>query len=177
MHTVVSRKTNSEHKSTLVKKGFFLLLKNSKFGTANCFTFQCIFSLKNCFPWKKKCQCFNTGTQFLVHFYACCDTCMHVIWKASQEQFLDVPLFPNTLIFSWRITHYGTIGNVSLPAASATGGRQALNHSWTHHTLMCGTNAKNSAVGLLIVKWIQLLLVFNWGLQPPQRVINLDPVS
>ena len=42
---------------------------------------------------------------------------------------------------------------------------------------MCGTNTKNSTAGLLIVKWIQLLLVFSWGFQPPQRVINLDPAS
>ena len=41
----------------------------------------------------------------------------------------------------------------------------------------CGTNTKNSTAGLLIVKWIQLLLVFSWGFQPPQRVINLDPAS
>ena len=44
---------------------------------------------------------------------------------------------------------------------SATGGRQALRHSWTCRTLLCGANARNSTAGLLIVKWIQLLLVFS----------------
>ena len=62
-----------------------------------------------------------------------------------------------------------------LPATSATDGRQALRHSWRRCTLVCDTNVKNSAAGLLIVKWIQLLLVFSLGYQPPQRVINLDP--
>ena len=76
--------------------------------------------------------------------------------------------------FSRRIAHYWTIGIFSLPAASATGG-QALRHSWTPRTLVCGANKKNSTAGLLIVKWIQLLLVFSWGFQPQQRVINLDP--
>ena len=71
----------------------------------------------------------------------------------------------------------------SLPAASATGGWQALRHSWMHRTLMCGTNAKNSTAGLLIVKWIQLLLVFSWGFQPPQSdkpwfsILDSDPIS
>ena len=63
----------------------------------------------------------------------------------------------------------------SIPATSAAGGRQALRHSWTYHTPVCGTYVKNSTAGLLTVKWIQLLLVFSWGFQPPQRVINLDP--
>ena len=61
------------------------------------------------------------------------------------------------------------------PAASASGGRQALHHSWTRRTLVHGTNGKTFTAGLLTVKWIQLLLVFSWGFQPPQRVINLDP--
>ena len=77
--------------------------------------------------------------------------------------------------FSRRIAHYGMIGNFSLPATSAAGGGQALCHSWTRRTLVCSTNVNNSAAELLIVKWIQLLLVFSWGFQPPQRVINLDP--
>ena len=81
----------------------------------------------------------------------------------------------SSLTFSWHIAHYGTIGNVSLPAASATGWWQVLRHSWTRRTLVCGTNAKNSTARLLTVKWIQLPLVFSWGFQPPQRVINLDP--
>ena len=80
-----------------------------------------------------------------------------------------------SLTSSHCIAHYGMTGNVSLPTASATGGRQAVRHSLTRRTLMCNTNAKNSTAGLLIVKWIQLLLVFSWGFQPPQRVINLDP--
>ena len=79
-----------------------------------------------------------------------------------------------SLTSSRCIAHYGMTGNVSLPAASATDG-QALHHSWTHRTLLCGANARNSTAGLLIVKWIQLLLVFSWGFQPPQRVINRDP--
>ena len=66
-------------------------------------------------------------------------------------------------------------GNVFLPAASAIGGRQALRHFRTRRTPLRGTNAENSMAELLTVKWIQLLLVFNWGLQPPQGVINLDP--
>ena len=65
--------------------------------------------------------------------------------------------------FSRRIAHYGTTGNFSLPAVSATGGQQALRHSWTRRTLVCSANAKNSTAGLLIVKWIQLLLVFSEG--------------
>ena len=68
------------------------------------------------------------------------------------------------LTFSWCIAHYGTTEKFSLPAASATGGWQALHHSWTRSTPVCGNNAKNSTAGLLIVKWIQLLLVFSWGL-------------
>ena len=67
------------------------------------------------------------------------------------------------------------LGNFSLSGVSATGGRQALRHSLTCRTLVCGSNAKNSTAGLLIVKWIQLLLVFSWGFQPSQKVINLDP--
>ena len=84
-------------------------------------------------------------------------------------------LFFSLLTFPRCIAHYGMIGNFSLPAVSATGGQQALRHLWTRCTLVCGANTKNSTAGLLIVKWIQLLLVFSWGFQPPQRVINLDP--
>ena len=80
-----------------------------------------------------------------------------------------------SLTFSQRIAHCGTAGNFSLPATSATGGWWALHHSWMRRTPVCSTNMKNSTAGLLIVKWIQLLLVFSWGFQPPQRVINLDP--
>ena len=79
------------------------------------------------------------------------------------------------LTFSGCIAHYGRTRNFSLPAMSATDGRQALHRSWMHRTPVCGSGAKNSTVGLLIVKWIQLLLVFSWGFQPPQGVINLDP--
>ena len=35
---------------------------------------------------------------------------------------------------------------------------------------------KNATVEVLMVKGKQLLLTFSWGFQPPQRVINLDPV-
>ena len=63
----------------------------------------------------------------------------------------------------------------SLLAASATDGQQALRHSWTQYTPVCGTYAKNSTAELLIGKWIQLLLVFSWGFKPPQGMINLDP--
>ena len=75
------------------------------------------------------------------------------------------------------------IGNFSLPAASATGGRQALRHLWTRRTLVCSANTKNSTAGLLIVRWIQLLLVFSWGFQPPHsdksqpNVLDSDPIS
>ena len=79
------------------------------------------------------------------------------------------------LTFSRRNAHHGTTVNFSFPAASATGGQQALHHSWTCHTPVCGTNTKNSTAELLIVKRIQLLLVFSGGFQPPQGVINLDP--
>ena len=68
-------------------------------------------------------------------------------------------LHGHALTFPPRIAHYGTIENFSLPAASATGGQQVLRHSWMHRTLVCSANAKNSTAGLLIVKWIQLLLV------------------
>ena len=34
---------------------------------------------------------------------------------------------------------------------------------------------KNSTAEPLTVQGMQLLLIFSWGFQPPQRVINLDP--
>ena len=107
------------------------------------------------------------------------------VWSLIKTTFVLRPHFcvvsvhssPDTspvLTFSWHIAHYGTTRNVSLPTALATGGWWALHHSWTRRTPVCSTNANNSTAGLLIVKWIQLLLVFSWRFQPPQRVINLD---
>ena len=42
--------------------------------------------------------------------------------------------------------------------------------------IVCGIYAKNSTAELLTAKGIQLPLIFRWGFQPPQGVINLDPV-
>ena len=64
----------------------------------------------------------------------------------------------------------------SLHTMSATDGRQILRHSWMCCTPMCSTYMKHSTADLLTVKWIQLLLIFSWGFQPWQRVVNLDPV-
>ena len=75
--------------------------------------------------------------------------------------------------------HYGSALKCSLHAASATGGQQALHHSWMHDTPVCNTDEKkkkNATVEVLMVKGKQLLLTFSRGFQPPQRVINLDPV-
>ena len=44
------------------------------------------------------------------------------------------------------------------------------------HCVIHGTYTKSAAAELLTVKGIQLLLIFSWGFQPPQKVINLDPV-
>ena len=97
-------------------------------------------------------------------------------WSLScLEDQLTVILTWDSLTFSRRIAHYGTTGNFSLPTASATGGQWAPCHSRTRRTPVCSTKAKNSTAGLLIVKWVQLLLVFRWGFQPPKRVINRDP--
>ena len=79
------------------------------------------------------------------------------------------------LTLSWCIAHYGATVKFSLPAMSATGGWQELGHSWTHHTPVCSTNMKTSSAELLTMKWIQLLLVFSWGVQPPDGVTNHDP--
>ena len=84
-------------------------------------------------------------------------------------------------------THYtlcmGQQENFSLSAAWATGGQQALRHLWTRCTLVCGANAKNSTAGLLIVKWIQLLLVFKLGVstttesdKPWSSILDSDPI-
>ena len=75
------------------------------------------------------------------------------------------------LTFSRHIAHCEMTGNFSIPATSATGGWQAWLHSWMHRTPVCGTNTKNSTLGLLIVKWIYLLLVFSWRFQPPGGVL------
>ena len=101
-----------------------------------------------------------------------CDLTELVLLLAHYESLICVR---NSLTFSRCIAHCGMIGNFSAPTTSASGGRQALRHSWTRRTLVCSTNVKNSTAGLLTVKWIQLLLVFSWGFHPPQRVINLDP--
>ena len=82
-----------------------------------------------------------------------------------------------SLTFSRRTAHYGTTRNSSLHAASATGGRQALCHSWTRRTLACGMYEKKSTVEMLTLQGIQLLLIFTWGFQPPPWVINLAPAS
>ena len=101
--------------------------------------------------------------------------CVSIIHQIVTQTTGSLTYLHKLLTFSRHIAHNGTTENFSLPAASATDGRQALHHSWMRLTPMCGTNVKNSTAGLLIVKWIQLLLVFSWGFQPPQRVINLDP--
>ena len=66
-------------------------------------------------------------------------------------------------------------GKFSISSVSATSGQQACVIPG-HITCRCAALTQtNSAAGLLIVKWIQLLLVFSWGLRTPQGVINLDP--
>ena len=83
-------------------------------------------------------------------------TCWKAWTQGKNVEQTDSSIFSLSLsvAFSWHIAHYGTTGNVSLPAVSATGGQQALCHLWTHRTLVCGANTKNSTAGLLIVKWI-----------------------
>ena len=89
-----------------------------------------------------------------------------VVWQqhvwlqhCGEGLILIFKLFPNVL---------HTMGRI------ATGGQQALHHSWTCCTQVCSTNGKNSTAELLIVKWIQLLLIFIWEFQPTEGVINLD---
>ena len=65
--------------------------------------------------------------------------------------------------FPKHMTHYGTPRKFSLPAVSATSWWQALNNSWMRYTSVCGTYTKYWTAELLIVKWIQLLLVFKVG--------------
>ena len=77
--------------------------------------------------------------------------------------------------FSWHVWLCGPAQTLSLHAASATGGQQALHHTWSCHTLVCSTHSNNSTAELLTVKRIQLLLIFCMGVQPPQGVMNLGP--
>ena len=102
-------------------------------------------------------------------------TCLWLqVWTAHLGA-ITPPWCKCLLTFPQCIAHCGTTGHFSLPATPATCGWQAPHHSLMHHTPVCGTSAKNSTARLLIVKWIQLLLVFSWGLRTPQGVINLDP--
>ena len=80
------------------------------------------------------------------------------------------------LFFNFFPTYHTLWDDRKFPllTASATGGQQALHHFWMCRTLVCGTNAKSYTAELLIVKWIQLLLIFSWGFKPLEGVINLD---
>ena len=80
----------------------------------------------------------------------------------------------NISFFQMHRTLWDSTQKISLLAASATGGWQALHHSWTCCTPVWGTYLKHFAAGLLTVKWIELLLVICWGFHPPQGVINLE---
>ena len=73
-------------------------------------------------------------------------------WRKLVVKSSVVPQRPSWLTLSQHMALYGMTGNFSVPAVSATGGRQALRHSWTRRTLVCGTNEKKSTAGLLTVK-------------------------
>ena len=88
------------------------------------------------------------------------------------------------LTFSWHITRYDTTGKFSISATSASGEQQALRHSWTCCTPVCGTYANTSTAELLTLKWIKLLLVFSWGVstttgseKPCSSILDSDPIS
>lgn len=71
--------------------------------------------------------------------------------------------------------------HVLFPDALHTIGRREIFPFMPHQLLVDGKHcvilgcAAHWLAKLLTVRWIQLLLIFGWGFQPPQGMINLDP--
>ena len=96
--------------------------------------------------WTNNCSA-NHWENRIISIFSHCSDCK--IGKRSPKPVSTGKVIPgcsadssSCLTFSRRTAHYGTTRNSSLHSTSATGGRQALCHSWMRRTPVCGTYAK-----------------------------------